>query len=306
MNKTKDNTEKIKAEAKRLGFFACGISKARFLDEDKEVIKKWLSNNNNGTMSYMERNLEKRLNPKLLVENARSIISVLLPYYPHVKQKETQAPIISKYAYGEDYHFIVKEKLKKLYTFINENIQKINGRIFTDSAPVLEKKWAELSGLGWIGKNTLLINKKGSYFFIGEIISDIDLEYDSSSKNYCGTCTRCIDACPTNAITEPYVLDSTKCISYLTIENKEKLPENLKHKFKNRVFGCDICQDVCPHNRKPILHNEPRFMPHNKILDMNNNEWQNLTKEEFNEIFKNSPVKRAKYSGFKRNLDFIK
>ena len=306
MKNKKSYTKKIKAEAKRLGFFACGISEVRFLKEEKEYLQKWLAENNHGEMKYMENHFDKRLNPELLVENTKSVISVLLPYYPHKLQKDNTAPVISKYAYGKDYHYVVKEKLRILYDFIDKNIQKINGRIFTDSAPVLDKKWAELSGLGWVGKNSLLITKQGSFFFVGEIICDLELEYDSPIKNYCGTCTRCIDACPTHAITAPYVVNANKCISYLTIEYKGNLPENLKDKFNNRVFGCDICQDVCPYNKNPILHNEPDFFPNTKLIEMTKDEWFELSEDDFNEVFNKSAVKRTKFKGFERNLDFLK
>ena len=268
MNKKEKYTQIIKAEAERLGFFACGISKARFLEEEQQNLETWLKKGLHGEMKYMENNFEKRLDPTKLVDGAKSIISLLFSYHPKEQQKHKDAPIISKYAYGEDYHFVLKDKMQKLLNFINEKIGEVSGRAFVDSAPVLEKKWAELSGLGWIGKNSLLLTKQGSFFFICELIIDLELNYDKSINSYCGTCTRCIDACPTKAITEPYVVDANKCISYLTIEFKESLPKQLQNSFQNRVFGCDICQDVCPHNRKPIFHNEPRFLPQDKLLEM--------------------------------------
>jgi len=306
LNKLIKNTNLIKAKAKRLGFFACGISKVRFLEEEAKNLETWLKKGYNGTMSYMENHFDKRLNPQLLVPDAKSVISLLYTYYPQELQKDKEAPVISKYAYGEDYHFVLKDKMKALLNFINKNIGEVSGRAFTDSAPVLDKKWAELSGIAWRGKHSNMLTKQGSFFFIGELIVDIELEYDTPMNSYCGTCTLCIDACPTQAITEPYVVDANKCISYLTIEFKENLPEDLKSKFQNRVFGCDICQDVCPHNRKPLFHNEDRFLPHPDLLEMSKKEWQEITEDVFKKIFKKTAVKRTKFKGIKRNLDFIK
>ncbi|MCF6364875.1 MAG: tRNA epoxyqueuosine(34) reductase QueG [Bacteroidales bacterium] len=306
MNSTKKNTELIKAEAKRLGFFACGISKSRFLEEEAKHLENWLKSGMNGTMSYMENYFDKRLDPTKLVPGSKSVISLLLPYYPKKLQKHKGAPVISKYAYGEDYHFVLKDKMKDLMIFIRQKIGKISGRAFTDSAPVMDKKWAELSGIAWRGKHSNMLTKHGSFFFIGELIIDVELEYDKPMNSYCGTCTLCIDACPTNAIEEPYVVNANKCISYLTIEFKENLPEELKNKFNNRVFGCDICQDVCPHNRKPLFHNEERFIPHPNLLEMTKTEWHEITEDVFRKIFKKSAVKRTKFKGFKRNLDFVK
>ncbi len=296
----------IKAEAKRLGFFACGISKARFLEEEVKHFENWLKNDFHGEMQYMENHFDKRLDPTKLVPGAKSVISLLFPYYPHELQKDKKAPVISKYAYGEDYHFVLKDKMKALTNFINEEIGEVSGRAFTDSAPVLDKKWAELSGIAWQGKNGLMLTKQGSFFFIGELIIDLDLEYDKPMNSYCGTCTLCIDACPTQAITEPFVVDGSKCISYLTIELKDEMPEEFKGKLQNRVFGCDICQDVCPHNRKPITHNEERFLPHPDLLNMSKEEWHEISEDIFKKVFKKSAVKRTKYKGFIRNLDFIK
>lgn len=298
-------TQLIRAEAKRLGFFDCGISKARFLEEEEKNVEKWLKKGFHGEMKYMENHFEKRLDPTKLLDGAKSVISLLFPYYPSETQKDKHAPITSKYAYGEDYHFVLKDKMHQLLNFINQEIGEVSGRAFTDSAPVLDKKWAELSGLGWIGKNSLLLTKRGSFFFIGELIIDLELEYDSPINSYCGTCTRCIDACPTQAITEPYVIDANKCISYLTIEFKGDLPKQLQNSFNNRVFGCDICQDVCPHNRKPIFNDESRFFPKENFLEMSKQEWFEITEEVFKKIFKKSAVKRTKFSGFKRNLKFI-
>lgn len=295
----------IKAEAKRLGFFDCGIAKAARLNDEEKNFQMWLQKGYNAKMEYMENNLEKRLNPQILVENAKSIIVLLTPYFPHELQHDADAPIISKYAYGVDYHFVIKEKMNALFDFINKNIAQISGRKFVDSAPVAEKKWAELAGLGWRGKNSNLLNKNGSFFFISELIIDLELEYDSPQTNHCGTCTRCIDACPTKAIVAEGVIDAFKCISYQTIENKNEICDDFKGLFNNRVFGCDICQDVCPFNRKPILHNDANFLPHQKLLDFTDQQWKNISKTDFDEIFKKSAVKRAKFSGFIRNLDFL-
>ena len=257
-------------------------------------------------MHYMQNNLEKRLDPSLLQEKAKSIISVLFNYFPKKTDFQTNNFIVSKYAFGKDYHFILKYKLKELLRSIEEKFGKVSARIFVDSAPVLEKAWAERAGLGWIGKNTCLINKKsGSFFFIGEIILDIELEYDVPHKNYCGSCTKCLDACPTNALIKPYTLDSRKCISYLTIENKENLPDDLKDKFEGRIFGCDICQDVCPYNRFSIKHTEPDLLPNYKFRNLKKEDWINLNKEDFNRIFKKSALKRIKFEGLKRNIDFV-
>lgn len=305
LNKIK-YTQLIKAETKRLGFFACGISKARFLEEEEKKFETWLKKDFHGEMSYMENNFDKRLNPKLLIPDAKSVISLLLNHYPAELQKDKNAPVISKYAYGEDYHYVLKDKMRKLMQFIKEKAGDINGRAFTDSAPVFDKKWAELSGIAWRGKHSNMLTKQGSFFFIGELIIDLELEYDQPMNSYCGTCRRCIDACPTQAITKPYVVDANKCISYLTIEFKGHLPENLKDKFQNQVFGCDICQDVCPYNKNPVTNNEERFLPHPDLLGMTKNEWYEITNDVFRKLFKKSAVKRTKYTGFKRNLDFIK
>ncbi len=307
MNSKKSKyTQKIKAEAQRLGFFACGISKARFLEEEVQYFENWLKNDFNGEMQYAENHFDKRLDPTLLVPGAKSVISLLYPYYPHKLQIHKDAPVISKYAYGEDYHFVLKDKMKELMQFINSEIGEVSGRVFTDSAPVLDKKWAELSGIAWRGKHSNMITKRGSFFLIGELIIDLELAYDKPMNSYCGTCTRCIDACPTQAITNEYVVDARKCISYLTIEFKGKLPEELKDSFQNRIFGCDICQDVCPYNSKPLFHNEERFFPHTDLLEMTKRDWHEITEDVFQKLFKKSAVKRTKFSGLKRNIDFIK
>ena len=306
MSKSKQ-TQLIKAEARRLGFDYCGISKAEFLDEEAPRLENWLKKNRQGEMSYMENHFDKRLDPRLLVDGAKSVLSLLLNYYPSQRQLDSLAPKISKYAYGQDYHFVIKEKLKELIFFINQQIGEVNGRAFVDSAPVMDKAWAKKSGLGWIGKNSNLINKdSGSFFFIAELIVDLPLEYDGPIKDYCGTCTRCIDACPTGAIVEPYVVDGSKCISYFTIELKENIPLEMKGNFDNWIFGCDICQDVCPWNRFSKPHKEPLFYGKEEMLNMNKQEWEEITEEIFNIVFENSAVKRTKYKGLMRNIGFLK
>ncbi len=298
---------RIKQQAQSLGFSFCGISKAAFLEEEAPRLENWLNQNMHGEMQYMANHFDKRLDPRLLVDGARSVISVLYNYYTDKIQLETDAPKISKYAYGEDYHVVVKDKLHQLFEFIKEQVGEVNGRVFVDSAPVMDKAWAKKSGLGWIGKNSNLINKQqGSFFFIGEIILDLALPEDGPIKDYCGTCTRCIDACPTDAIIEPYVVDGSKCISYFTIELKNEIPNDVKGKFENWAFGCDICQDVCPWNSFSKPHNEPRFEPALSLLEMTKKDFENLTEESFNMVFKNSAVKRTKFNGLKRNIQFLK
>jgi len=298
----------IKAEAKRLGFMFCGISKAEFLEEEAPRLENWLKKNMHGEMQYMENHFDKRLDPRLLVDGARSVISLGLNYYTDQVQTDPSAPKISKYAYGSDYHTIIKEKLRQLMQYINDNIGEVGGRAFVDSAPVLDKAWAKKAGLGWIGKNTNLISKQlGSFFFLAELIVDIDLNYDvEPTADHCGTCTRCIDACPTDAIVGPYVVDGSRCISYLTIELKNEIPEEFKGKMDNWMFGCDVCQDVCPWNRFSVLHNEPAFEPHPDLLQLNQNDLQELTQDTFQKVFKNSAVKRTKFSGLSRNISFLK
>jgi len=299
-------TALIKQHAKRLGFEYCGISKADFLEEEAPRLEKWLNNNMHGEMKYMENYFDKRLDPRLLVDGAKSVVSLLLNYYPE-KEQNPDAPKISKYAYGGDYHFVIKEKCKTLIDILKEEIGDVNGRCFVDSAPVMDKAWAQKSGLGWVGKNTNLINKSsGSFFFIAELIIDIELEYDGSVKDYCGTCTRCIDACPTDAIVAPYVVDGSKCISYFTIELKENIPTDYKNKFDNWAFGCDVCQDVCPWNRFSKPHTEPLFNNNSDLLDWDAKQWEEITQEVFSKVFKNSAVKRTGFNGLKRNLDFLK
>ena len=308
MKSKSEYTSFIKGEAKRLGFLSCGISKAEFLEEEAPLLEIWLNNGCHGEMSYMENHFDKRLDPTKLVDGAKSVISLSLNYYSDELQLDLAAPKISRYAYGEDYHSVIKSKLGLLIQSIQEHIGEVNGRAFVDSAPVLDKAWAKKSGLGWIGKNSNLISKKaGSFFFLAELIIDLDLEYDiAPTVDHCGTCTKCIDACPTEAIVAPYVVDGSKCISYLTIELKNEIPAEFKGKMGNWMFGCDICQDVCPWNKFSVLHTEPAFIPHHDLLGINSAEWQEITKDTFNKVFKNSAVKRTKFKGLKRNIDFLK
>jgi epoxyqueuosine reductase len=296
----------IKAEAKRLGFLSCGISKAGFLEEEAPRLENWLNQNHHGEMKYMENHFDKRLNPTLLVDDAKSVISLLLNYYPSEIQN-TDSYKISKYAYGQDYHFVIKEKLKELLQTIQTEIGEVSGRAFVDSAPVLDKAWAAKSGLGWIGKNSnLLTQQVGSFYFIAELIVDLDLEYDYATTDHCGTCTACIDACPTEAIVSPYVVDGSKCISYFTIELKENIPQEMKGKMDDWIFGCDVCQDVCPWNRFSKSHNEPLFNPNPELLSMTKKDWEEITEDTFKKVFKNSAVKRTKLDGLKRNIKFLK
>jgi epoxyqueuosine reductase len=298
------HTDFIKSESKRLGFIACGISKAGFLEQEAPRLENWLSNQMNGQMAYMENNFDKRLDPTLLVDGAKSVISLLLNYYP-TQNQIVDTYKISKYAYGQDYHYVIKEKLKELLFAIQENIGSVYGRAFVDSAPVLDRAWAAKSGLGWIGKNSNLITQKtGSFYFIAELIIDLELDYDYATTDHCGTCRACLDACPTDAIVAPYKVDGSKCISYFTIELKENIPEQMKGKFEDWVFGCDICQDVCPWNKFSTPHKEPLFNPNLDMLDWNKKDWKEITEDTFNLVFKNSPLKRTKFKGLMRNLDF--
>lgn len=307
MNLKSQYTQQIKTEAQRLGFSFCGVSKAGFLDEEGPRLEKWLNLNMHGEMQYMENHFDKRLDPTKLVEGSKSVISLLFNYYPEEEQKADTFKI-SKYAYGEDYHFVIKDKLKDIVHFITDNIGEVEARVFTDSAPVLDRAWAKKSGLGWIGKNGMLINKEqGSFFFLAEIILDLELDYDNPTTDHCGTCTACVDACPTDALLPNKVVDGSKCISYFTIELKDEiLPKELNGKFNDWMFGCDICQDVCPWNRFSLAHQEPKFAPNEKLLNFSKNEWQDITEEIFQEIFKKSAVKRTKFKGLKRNIDFLK
>ncbi|MEA2041259.1 MAG: tRNA epoxyqueuosine(34) reductase QueG [Bacteroidota bacterium] len=299
-------SQRIKDEALRLGFSACGIAKVRYLQEEENHFSTWLQEGKHGEMSYLNRNKDKRLDPGKLLDNAKSMIVLLHPYYPQEQQKDPEAPVISKYAYGEDYHLVLKDKMRLLLDFINTEIGETKARIFTDSAPVAEKKWAELAGLGWRGKNSNLLTKSGSFFFISELIVDRELAYDKPYlKNHCGTCTRCIDACPTQAITKPYSVDARRCISYLTIELKGEIPEKFDRKFNHRVFGCDICQDVCPFNKKPIKTTEERFFPSPDLLKLTKEDWKAMDSNRFSSLFRKSAVKRTKYKGLRRNIDFL-
>lgn len=295
----------IKSEAKRLGFLSCGISKAGFLEQEAPRLENWLQNQRQGQMTYMENNFDKRLDPTLLVDGAKSVVSLLLNYYP----EETQNPEsfkISKYAYGHDYHFVIKDKLKELLHAIQSTIGEVSGRVFVDSAPVLDKAWAAKSGLGWVGKNSNLITQKvGSFYFIAELILDLDLESDHATTDHCGSCTACIDACPTEAIIAPYVVDGSKCISYFTIELKDNIPNEMKGKFDDWAFGCDTCQDVCPWNRFSKAHSEPLFNANPELLAYSKKDWQEITEEIFKSIFKHSAVKRTKLEGLKRNFNFL-
>ena len=301
------HTKLIRTEASRLGFEYIGFSKAEKLDKEAKMLEQWLNQHYNGNMSYMNNHFEKRIDPTKLVPDSKSVVTLLYNYHNPNKQTDETAPKISQYAYGKDYHFVIKHKLKSLLNFIREEIGEVDGRCFVDSAPVMERTWAERSGTGWIGKNSLLINKQsGSYFFLAELIIDLELEYDSPIKDYCGTCTRCIDACPTDAIIGDKIIDGSKCISYLTIELKEALPTEFQGKMDNWMFGCDICQEVCPWNRFSKKHNEPEFEPHPDLLGMTKNDWEEITEEVFRKVFKKSPVKRTKYAGLKRNIDFLK
>ncbi|GAB4127850.1 MAG: tRNA epoxyqueuosine(34) reductase QueG [Raineya sp.] len=296
----------IKQKAKALGFDFCGIAQANFLEQEASRLEKWLKEQMQGEMSYMANHFDKRLDPRLLVEGAKSVISVLLNYFPKEDLAQNDNFKISKYAYGIDYHFVLKEKLKDLLAYIREEIGEVNGRAFTDSAPVMDKVWAAKSGLGWVGKHSNLLNRQmGSFFFIGELIIDLPLAYDVPTSDYCGTCTRCMDACPTEAIVSPYVVNGSKCISYFTIELKNEIPENLKGKFENWIFGCDICQDVCPWNRFAKPHQTPAFEPSEELKQMRKKDWLEITEEVFQRVFKNSPLKRAKTKGLQRNIRFV-
>ena len=306
INNKEKYTQLIKAESKRLGFLSCGISKAGFLEEEAPRLETWLNQNMNGQMSYMENHFDKRLNPTLLVDGAKSVISLLLNYYPAELQNQ-ESYKISKYAYGQDYHSVIKEKLNELLHFIQTEIGEVYGRAFVDSAPVLDKAWAAKSGLGWMGKNSNLITQKiGSFYFIAELIVDLDLAYDTPTTDHCGSCTACIDSCPTEAIVAPYVVDGSKCISYFTIELKDNLPQEMKGKFDDWIFGCDVCQDVCPWNRFSKPHNEPLLRATPEILSYSKSDWEEITNETFQKVFKNSALKRTKYEGLLRNINFSK
>ncbi len=296
----------IKQKAAALGFFYCGISKADFLEEEAPRLEQWLAQGMHGEMAYMANHFDKRLDPRLLVEGAQSVVTVLLNYFPEEDLARENAPKISKYAYGTDYHFVIKDKLKALMDYIHEAIGEVGGRAFVDSAPVMDKAWAKRSGAGWIGKHSNLISRQqGSFFFIGELILDLPLQPDGPVKDYCGTCTRCIDACPTEAIVAPYVVDGSKCISYFTIELKNEIPNSMQGKFENWAFGCDICQDVCPWNRFAKAHQESAFRPSEAFQKLRWQDWEDMSEEVFQAIFRRSPLKRSKLKGLKRNVKFL-
>lgn len=300
-----DHTTLIKKLAIELGFSFCGISKAEFLKDEADHLETWLKRGYQGKMSYLENHFDKRLDPTLLVPGAKSVISLIYNYSPKEDVYFNSKFQVAKYAYGEDYHLVIKEKLKALLEKFQEQVGEISGRVFVDSAPVMERTWAQRSGLGWIGKNSLLLNRgMGSFFFLAEIIVDLEFEYDGPIKDYCGTCTACMDACPTQAIPQPYVVDGSKCISYLTIELKEEIPPAYGGQFENWIFGCDICQDVCPWNRFSQPHSEPRFAPSAELQSMSDNEWIDMTEEVFRKIFKKSAVKRTGFKGLKRNVEY--
>ncbi len=302
-----ERTNRLKNHARELGFMDVGISMAQFMDVEAIRLEQWLNSSYQGKMSYMERHFDKRVDPRKLVEGAKSVVSLSYNYYSESLPLDPEAPQMAKYAYGEDYHHVIKDKLKSLLQVLQTEIGDIHGRCFVDSAPILERDWAQRSGVGWIGKNTLLLSKKrGSFFFLAELILDVEFEYDHPVTDHCGECTRCIDACPTEAISpKGYVLDASKCISYLTIELREDIPQEFKGKMENWMFGCDICQDVCPWNRFSVPHQEALFEPKNELLNMTKRKWQDITKEVFNNLFRHSAVKRTKYEGLKRNIDFL-
>ena len=301
-------TSLIKAKAKEIGFDSCGMAKAVSLDEEARLLEAWLNQGLNGKMAYMANHFEKRVDPRKLVDGAKSVISLSYNYFTDKKQNDPGAPKLAMYAYGKDYHDVVRDKLEILFAFIVEHVGAVNGRCFVDSAPVLEKAWAKRSGVGWVGKNTNILTKRqGSFFFLAEIILDVELDYDSPVKDYCGNCTKCIDACPTAAIYEPYRVDASKCISYFTIELKdEMIPSAFKGKFEQWMFGCDICQQVCPINAQASNHHEPMFEPLPELLSMSRKDWEELTEETYRRIFKHSAVKRAKFKGLSRNIAFLK
>jgi len=299
-------TQMIKTEASRLGFLSCGISKADFLKDEAPKLEAWLKNDFHGEMKYMENHFDKRLDPRLLVDGAKSVISLSYNYYPEEHQRKDSYKI-AKYAYGQDYHHVIKAKLKELSVFIQEQIGEVKGRVFVDSAPVMERAWAKKSGIGWVGKHSLILQKQqGSFFFLSELVIDLELDYDTPMTDHCGTCTKCIDACPTEAILPNNTVDGSKCISYFTIELKDNVPNDFKGKFDDWMFGCDICQEVCPWNRFSKPHNELLFAPKSELLNMSKKDWEEITEEVFGKVFQKSAVKRTKFSGLQRNISFLK
>lgn len=303
-----EKSERIKAKAKALGFDLCGIAEATFLEDEKERFVDWLEKGYHGQMGYMANHQEKRLDPRLLVENTKSVVVVALNYFPEQGQEDADAPVLAKYAYGKDYHLVVREKLNALLTYIDTEIEPTQGRAFVDSAPILEHAWARRAGLGWIGKHSLLINPKlGSFLFIGELLIDLPLSYEVDIyTDLCGGCNRCVQACPTDAIVAPRVVDGSRCISYYTIELKDELPEDMSGSFENRVFGCDICQDVCPWNRMATPHVTQDFMPKPELMSLTEAEWHAVDGDQFRQLFKESAVTRTKFKGLKRNLEFLR
>lgn len=307
MLQTINHTKIIKQKAEKFGFQSCGISKAEFLEEEAPRLEAWLNKGYHGEMKYMENHFDKRLNPTLLVDGAKSVISLSYNYFPKVKIDEINNFKISKYAYGEDYHEVIKDILKEMVSELQEEIGEFGFRVFVDSAPVLEKAWARKSGLGWVGKNANLITKKhGSFYFLAEIICDLELEYDLAVTDHCGSCRACIDACPTQAIVSDRIVDGSKCISYATIELKNEIPDYFNGKMDDWIFGCDVCQDVCPWNRFSAPTLQEKFAPNFQKLNFRKNEWKELTQELFSEIFKKSAVKRTKFSGLMRNINLLK
>lgn len=307
LEKPREYSGKIKQKAIQLGFLQAGIARADHLADDAPILRRWLDAGYQGSMGYMEKHFDRRADPRLLVEGARSVVVVLQNYFTRERQLDPSAPRISKYAYGKDYHRIVRKKLRRLSAFMDEQIGPHSGRVFVDSAPVMERAWGRLAGLGWIGKHSLLLNRKyGSFFFIGLIITDMQLEPDRPGGDYCGDCTRCLDACPTHAILPGKVVDASRCISYLTIENREdRIPEEFRGHMQNWAFGCDICQDVCPWNKNAHPHSEPWLDPRPGLLQMTRQEWFGLDEERFDWLFDGSAVRRAKYAGLRRNIDFL-
>ena len=301
-----ERADQIRLWAAELGFTAVGFSKAERLETEEQRLEQWLAEGRHGQMGYLERNFDKRLDPTLLVPGTKTVISLLYNHFTEQRQEDPEAPRISSYAFGEDYHYVVKWKLKELLKWMRRDWGNIEGRAFVDSAPIMERAWAARSGLGWIGKHGLMLNKEGgSHFFLGELLVDLDLPADGAVTDHCGTCTRCIDACPTGAIIRPQVLDGSKCISYFTIELRDALPEPMAGRFENWMFGCDICQEVCPWNRHATPHNEPAFAPKPELLRMTRKDWVDLQEETFDTLFKKSPVQRTGYAGLKRNIAFL-
>ncbi|WP_339701610.1 tRNA epoxyqueuosine(34) reductase QueG [Algoriphagus aquimarinus] len=308
MTPAEKNASIIKSTAKRLGFDFCGVAKAGFLEEEAPKLEDWLNRNYNGEMGYLANHFDKRLDPTKLLEGAKTVVSLIYNYYPEQKLPETSNSIkLAKYAYGEDYHLVIRDKLNQFLEILRDEIGEIDGRGFVDSAPVMERQWAQKAGLGWLGKNSLLLNREmGSFFFLSELIIDLEVAPDTPlAKDYCGTCTACIDACPTDAIVDNGVIDGSRCISYLTIELKDAIPNEFKGKMENWAFGCDICQDVCPWNRFSKPNQEPRFQPNDELRELSKSDWQEITEETFRKVFKKSAVKRTKLAGLKRNVDFL-